>query len=177
MFLHEGKLVIVDQVSFTRKGHMETNESIVPLVDQVKPASKRLGAGMYASLMGTFDFPAPINYLGSTNVGKSIAIVVDRTNPWVLPSHHEPEVPLSATEVAYQAVIHTDVDPAPIPLIVSKESEEAYLPAWAENSLYTDDCLDMVFPSYEAILEAMSRHDKICEYLHHRSYFLPELRS
>ena len=101
VFPHEGNLVTVDQLSFTRKGHMETNESIVPLVDQVKPASESLGARMYASLMGNFDIPAPINYLGSTSVGKSIAAVVDRTDPWVLPSHHEPEVPLSAVEVSY----------------------------------------------------------------------------
>ena len=33
----------------------------------------------------------------------------------------------------------------------------------------------MVLPSDEAILEAMSGRDKICEDLHHRSYFLPEL--
>ena len=33
VFPHEGKLVTVDQLSFTRKGHMETNESTVPLVD------------------------------------------------------------------------------------------------------------------------------------------------
>ena len=33
----------------------------------------------------------------------------------------------------------------------------------------------MVLPSYEAILEAMSGRDKICEDLHHKSYFLPEL--
>ena len=83
---------------------METNESTIPLVDQVKPTSESLGAGMYASLMGTFDLPAPINYIGSTSVGKSIAMVVDRTDPWVLPSHHEPEVPLSVVEVAYQAI-------------------------------------------------------------------------
>ena len=60
---------------------METNESTIPLVDQVKPASESLGAGMYASLMGTFDLPAPINYIGSTSVGKSIATLVDRTDP------------------------------------------------------------------------------------------------
>ena len=135
---------------------METNDSTIPLVDQVRPASKRLGAGIYASLMGTFDIPAPINYLGSTSVGKSIATVVDRTNPWVLPSHHEPEVPLSTMEVDYQAIINTTVDPVSIPLTVSEEPEESYLPAWAENSLYTDDCLDMVLHSDEAILEFMS---------------------
>ena len=35
VFSHEGKLVTVDQLSFTWKGRMETNESAVPLVDQV----------------------------------------------------------------------------------------------------------------------------------------------
>ena len=110
---------------------------------------------MYASLMGTFDFPALINYLGSTSVGKSIATIIDRREPWVLPSCHEPEVPLSETKVAYQAVIHIVVDPILVPLIVSEELEEAYLPAWVDNSLHSRDYLDMVFPSDEDILEAM----------------------
>ena len=125
--------------------------------------------------MGTFDIPTLINYLGSTSVGKSIAMVVDRTDPWVLPSHHEPEVPLSAAEVAYQAIVHTAIDPILIPLAVSEESKESYLPAWAENSLHSRDCLNMVLPTDEAILEAMCGRDKICKYLHHRSYFLLEL--
>ena len=133
---------------------METNEPTVPLVDQVKPTSERLGVGMYASLMGTFDIPALINYLGSTSVGKSM-MVVDRTDPWVLPSHHEPEVPLSVVEVSYQAIIHTIVDPIPVPLTISEEPDEAYFPAWVDNSLHSRDCLDMVFPSDKSILEAM----------------------
>ena len=53
----------------------------MPLVDQVKPTTQSLGAGMYTSLMGMFDLPAPVNYIGSTSVGNSIATVVDRTNP------------------------------------------------------------------------------------------------
>ena len=56
---------------------MESNESTVPLVDQVKPTSESLWDGMYSSLMGTFNIPTPINYLGSTSVGKSIATVGD----------------------------------------------------------------------------------------------------
>ena len=74
-------------------------------------------------------------------------------------------------EVAYQAITQTTADPIPAPLTISKELEEAYLPAWAENSLHSADCLDMVLPSDEA----MCGRDKICEDLHHRSYFLPEL--
>ena len=78
---------------------------------------------MYASLMGTFDLPSLINYIGSTSVGKSIATVVDRTDPWVLPSHLEPKVPLLATKVSYQAITNTVVDPIPVPLTVSEELE------------------------------------------------------
>ena len=175
VFPHEGNLVTVEQLNFTRKGHMWTNESTIPLVDQVRPASEILGAGMYASLMGTFDFPAMINYIGSTSVGKSIATVVDRADLWVLPSYHEPEVPLSTMEVAYQAIIHTAVDSIMVPLTVSEEPEEAYLPTWAVNYLHSRDCLDMVFPLDEAILEAMCGRENIYEDLHHRSYFLLEL--
>ena len=108
---------------------MESNESTVPLVDQVKLALERLGARMYTSLMGTFDFTALINYTGSTSVGKSIDTVIDRTDPWVLPSHLEPEVPLSAAEVAYQDITNTTVDPIRVPLTVSEELEEVYLSA------------------------------------------------
>ena len=110
---------------------------------------------MYTSLMGTFDLPALVNYIGSTSVGRSIATVVDRTDPWVLPTHHEPEVPLLAVEVAYQAITQTTVDPILVPLSVLEELEEVYLPAWAENSLHSTDCLDMVLSSDESILKAM----------------------
>ena len=49
------------------------------------------------------------------------------------------------------------------------------LPAWAVQSSHVHDCLDSVFPSYEAIIEAMSGVEPPWEELHHRSYFLPEL--
>ena len=71
--------------------------------------------------MGTFHFPAPINYLGSASVGKSIPMVVYRKDLWVLPSFHEPEVNLLAMEVAYQAIVHINVDPILVPLTVSEE--------------------------------------------------------
>ena len=109
-------------------------------------ANESLGVGMYSSLMGNFDSPTSINYLVSTSVGNSIATIVDRMDPWVLPSRYEPEVPLLIVEVSYQAIINTIVDLVQVPPTISKEPEEAYMPAWVENSLYTDDCLDMVLP-------------------------------
>ena len=60
-------------------------------------------------------------------------------------------------EVASQAIVHTTVDLISVPLTVSEELEEAYLPTWEKNSLHSTNCLDMVLPSDEAILEAMCR--------------------
>ena len=62
VFPHEGKLVTIDQLSFTRKGRLETNKSTIPLIDKSKPTNESLGVGMYASLTSTFDIPALINY-------------------------------------------------------------------------------------------------------------------
>ena len=84
-------------------------------------------------------------------------------------------MPLLGLEVAYKAITKTTVDPILVPLTVSEELEEAYLPAWEENSLHSTDYLNMVLPSDEAILEVMCGCDKICKDLHHRSYFLPKL--
>jgi hypothetical protein len=41
---------------------------------------------------------------------------------------------------------------------------------------HAQDPLDLVFPSDEVILEAMTGPDRPWDDLHHRSYFLPELR-
>ena len=62
------------------------------------------------------------------------------------------------------------------PSLVSEELDETYLSAWVENSTYSYDCLDMVLPSDESIMEAMIGPKNICEYLHHKSFFLPYLR-
>jgi hypothetical protein len=48
-------------------------------------------------------------------------------------------------------------------------------PIWAQGPLPTTDSLDLVLPSDEAVIEAMTSPNKPWEYLHHISYFLPEL--
>jgi hypothetical protein len=48
-------------------------------------------------------------------------------------------------------------------------------PIWAQGSLANVDSLDLVLPSDEAVIEAMTSPDKTWEDLHHRSYFLPNL--
>ena len=46
VFPHKGKLVTVDQLTYTQKGHLETTESTVLLIDQSHPANESLGAGI-----------------------------------------------------------------------------------------------------------------------------------
>jgi hypothetical protein len=48
-------------------------------------------------------------------------------------------------------------------------------PIWAQDSLVNTDSLDLVLPSDEAIIEAMTSPNKPWDDLHHISYFLPEL--
>jgi hypothetical protein len=49
-------------------------------------------------------------------------------------------------------------------------------PIWAQGSLADTDSLDVVLPSDEAIIEAMTSLERPWDDLHHRSYFLPKLR-
>jgi hypothetical protein len=49
-------------------------------------------------------------------------------------------------------------------------------PIWAHDSLATQDPLELVLPFDEEILEAMNGPDRPWDDLHHRSYFLLELR-
>ena len=53
--------------------------------------------------------------------------------------------------------------------------DHVVLTAWEVESSHSHDFLDDVFPSDEAILEAMSGIEQTWEELHHRSYFLPKL--
>jgi hypothetical protein len=104
-------------------------------------------------------------------------------DPWTLPSpsammegtgHHGMAMPfVHATEVAYSIVQQASTDPDPTP---AQELDPVLEPIWAQGSLATTDSLDLVFPSDEVIIEAMTSPDRPWDDLHHRSYFLPELR-
>ena len=63
----------------------------------------------------------------------------------------------------------------PARILPSQKSYEAYFPAWEANSTYLYDYLDIIMQSDEAILEAMIGLEKLCEDLHHKSYFRLDL--
>ena len=149
-------------------------------------ATGSVGVGMYPSLMGTFSCPTPVLMIGSSFDGASSSLnsVSFRTthmeDPWILPTLSpsngpiETDVPLPAAMIAYQENLDGVTEPSPSCL--QMEEEDPYvLPAWVVESSHTHDCLDSVFPSDEAIIEAMSGVEPPWEELHHRSYFLLKL--
>jgi hypothetical protein len=152
-----------------------------------QPTTEDIGVRMYSSLMGTFDFVAPIHHIYTISSGSSSSMrfVPFRTSyfndPWNLPSptmscegqsHIGMEMPLSVAEVAYQDMLNTIVDLDPISS--QKDDEDLILePVWATQSSCSHDCLNDSLPSDEAMLEAMNGLDRPWDDMHHRSYFLP----
>ena len=76
--------------------------------------------------------------------------------------------------VAYQANLDLVVDSSPSSSRMEEE-DPLLLPAWEVSSSHSQNCLDGIFPSDEAILEAMSGLEQPWGELHHKYYFLPKL--
>lgn len=64
-FPHEGRNVTIDQMDYSPGESNASSESIVPLVNNLKHPIENVGVGMYSSLMGTFDFLAPVTRINA----------------------------------------------------------------------------------------------------------------
>jgi hypothetical protein len=139
--------------------------------------------------MGTFDFSTPNHqvYAMSSRPVLTWRSIPFRTSyfddPWTLPSptlscegqsHAGMAMPLSATEIVYQVVLDSSIDPDLFPSSTDEE-DLVSRPMWATSLSCSHDCLDETFPLNEAIIEAMNGSDKPWDDVHHRSYFLLEL--
>ena len=82
-------------------------------------------------------------------------------------------MPLSMEKFSYSIIQQASADPDPT---LAQELDLGLEPIWAEGSLADTDSLDLVLPSEKVIIEAMNSLDRPQDDLHHRSYFLPELR-
>jgi len=158
------------------------------MIDNPQPCIVNIGVGVFPSLMGTFDYPPPqgnVKFISNHHMVEIFQVSLFRmtyfNDLWILPSpstmmegtgHHGMSMPLSTVEATYSLFQQASADTDPNP---SQELDSIPEPIWAQGSLADTDLLDLVFPSYEAIIEAMATLDKPWDDLHHRSYFLPEL--
>lgn len=72
-FLHEGKLVTIDQLSFCNVPN--ESETAIPLVDKSALACENMSVGLYPSLMGSFNFTTSILSMKSLPI-YAISLVV-----------------------------------------------------------------------------------------------------
>jgi hypothetical protein len=187
LFPHEDRIVTIDQLSPSRPDPA-LGESTVPMIDNPQDSVVNVGFGLCPSLMGTFNYPPPhgdVNFISTHHKAEIFHVSSFHTtyfqDPCILPSpsatmddtgHTGMSTPLSFTEVAYSLVQQALATPNPTP---AQELDPPLEPIWAQGSLANTDSLDIVLPSDEAIIEAMTSPDKPWEDIHHRSYFLPEL--
>jgi hypothetical protein len=187
LFPHEGQIVTIDQLSFSRPD-LALGASTISMIDNPQPCVVNVGVGLCPSLMGTFDFPPPHDDIKFVSNHHKVEIFQVSSfhmtyfkNPWILPSpsatmdetgHSGMSMPLSTTDVAYSLVQQASYNPDPTP---AHELDPLLEPIWAQGSLADVDSLDLVLPSDEAVIEAMTSPDKPWEDIHHRSYFLPKL--
>jgi hypothetical protein len=187
LFPHEGRIVTIDQLSFSRPDPA-LGASTVPMIDNPQPGVIHVGVGLCPSLMGTFNYPPPqgdINFISNHHKVEIFQVSSFRMtyfdDPWILPSpsatmdetgHPVMSMPFSVVEVAYSLVLQALANTDPTP---AQELDPLLEIIWAHGSLANIDSLDLVLPSDEAIIEAMTSPYKPWEDLHHRSYFLPEL--
>ena len=177
---------MIDQTSFHNLNINASSGTSIPIINHSQPATRSVGVGMHLSLMGTFSCPAPVLMIGysfgraSSSFNSVSFCTTHMQDPWILPSLSplirpiKIGVPFPATMVAYQANLDQVADPSPSSSR-TKEEDLYVLLAWEIESSHAHDCLDGVFPSDEAIIEAMSGVEPPWEELHHRSPFLPEL--
>lgn len=72
---------------------------------------------------------------------------------------------MSTTEIAYQSIVNT-ADPDPIPVSLEVLDNDVAL-VWTNDSNLAMDCLDIILPSKEEILESMTGVERSQDDLHH----------
>jgi hypothetical protein len=172
LFPHEDQIVTIDQLSFSRPDP-SLGVSVVPMIDNPQPGVVNIGFGLCPSLMGTFDYPPPqgdVNFISDHHKVEIFQVSSFRmtyfNDPWILPSpsatmdgigHLGMSMPLSVAEVVYSLVqqASSNIDPTP-----AQELDPILEPSWDQGSLIDTYSLDLVFPSDEVVIEAMTSLDK-----------------
>jgi hypothetical protein len=111
-FLHQGKVVTVDQLAFF---HSDSRTDNIPFIAKITPGYENVSVGLLkdSSLMGTFCIPPPnVPHPFFTSIN-TISTFVHRTptsyDPLMVPNpsdhlRYGDEMPLSPVESTYQAI-------------------------------------------------------------------------
>ena len=83
-FPHEEKIVTIDQLYYCKYSASDSSRPDVPLIDRTKRASEGVDVGLYLSLMGTFQSPAPVHTMES----KSVFMISSATTLPIMRSFH-----------------------------------------------------------------------------------------
>ena len=114
-FPHNGKIVMIDEMTFKNSPVTASSGASVPIVEHSQSATGSVGVGMYPSLMGSFSCPASvlmIGYLFDEDSTSTTSVSFRTTHmeyPWVLPTPStlsepiEMNVPFPKAMIAYQA--------------------------------------------------------------------------
>jgi hypothetical protein len=177
----------IDQLSFSRYDP-SLGVSMVLMIGNPQPGVVNVGVSFCPSLKGTFDYLPPqgdVKFISDhhkVDIFQVSSFSMNYFNyPFILPSpsatmdgtgHPGMSMPLSTAEEAYSLVQQALANKDPTP---AQELDPLLEPIWAQGSLTDTDSLDLVLPSNEVVIEAMTSPEKTWDDLHHRSYFLPEL--
>jgi hypothetical protein len=188
-FPHQGEIVTVNQLSFMYSIPNASIGPLIPMIENCQSTTENINVRMYSSLMGNFNFSAPIHHVyamssSHASIGRSIPFHTSYfSDPWTLPSltssgegkfHAGMDMPLSTTEIVYQVFLDSSSDLDPVTSLMNKE-DPVLGPVWATSLSFLHDFLDDTFPFNESILESMNGSKRPWDDIHHRSYFLPIL--
>jgi len=165
-FPHQGKIVIVDQLSF----FASSSEGNVPFVEHTSIPYESVGAGLFKdpALMGVFSLPPP-------NIAP-INMISVRSDPCVLPPTDQveswgDEMLLSPAELNYVEIVSASAPPPESAPSSRALDSYAYSPWLGDDA--SSDPLKEIFPSDEAIIETMSLEEPPWSDHYHHSSFLP----
>jgi hypothetical protein len=92
LFPHEDHIVTIDQLSFSRPDP-SLGVSAVPMIDNPQPGVVNVRVGLFAYLMGTFDYPPPqgdVKFISDHHKVEIFQVLSFRTtyfnDPWILAS-------------------------------------------------------------------------------------------
>jgi hypothetical protein len=91
-FPHDGKIVTIDHFSFMYASPNASVGPSIPMIENSQLAIENIGVRMYSSLMGTFDFMAPIQHIYAmsnrySSLKRSVPFgTLYFNDPWTLPS-------------------------------------------------------------------------------------------